>query len=158
MALRPHGKNLRKGRYSEPGRIYVLTMATLGRKPVFGDFLAARCVVRVMMGHEQRRFAETLCFVVMPDHLHWMIRLGEGKTLGRVVQALKSLVGRKIGPPVFQKGFYDHAVRREEDIKGLARYIVANPLRACLVDNIHDYPHWDAILLQDRARAKYGLV
>lgn len=142
---KPHSKDLRKGRFSEPGRIYVITTVTSRRQPLFQDFLAARTLIQVMMEHERAGFAATLCFVVMPDHLHWMIQLGEMKNLGETVQALKSLTSRKIGRPVFQKGYYDHAVRKEEDVKNLARYIVANPLRAGLVGNINDYPHWDAV-------------
>ncbi len=45
---------------------------------------------------------------------------------------------------VWQKGYYDHAVRRDEDIELVARYIVANPLRAGLVKDIGSYPLWDA--------------
>jgi REP element-mobilizing transposase RayT len=144
---KPHGKNLRKGRFSQPGRIYCLTMVCLNRCPVLKDFQTARLVVRVMMGHEERGFAHTLYFVVMPDHLHWLMRLGDRKDLGAVVQSLKSMVSRGIGKSVFQRGYYDHGVRREEDIKGVARYIVANPLRKGLVENINDYPHWDAVWL-----------
>jgi REP element-mobilizing transposase RayT len=44
----------------------------------------------------------------------------------------------------WQRGFYDYAIRQDEDLKKLARYIVANPLRAGLVESIGDYPHWDA--------------
>jgi len=29
----------------------------------------------------------------------------------------------------------------------VARYIVANPIRAGLVDNIGQYPYWDAVWL-----------
>jgi putative transposase len=32
-------------------------------------------------------------------------------------------------------------------LRNLARYVVANPLRAGLVDSIRDYPHWDAVWL-----------
>ena len=142
---KPHTKDLRKGRVSEPGRIYVITTVTSRRQPLFRDFLAARTLIQVMMEHERAGFAATLCFVVMPDHLHWMMQLGELKNLGETIQALKSLTSKRIGLPVFQKGYYDHAVRKEEDIKNLARYIVANPLRAGLVGNVNDYPHWDAV-------------
>ena len=99
------------------------------------------------MGHERLGFARTLSFVVMPDHLHWLMALGDSKDLGETVQALKSLTTKRLGGKIFQKGFYDHALRQEEDIKGVARYMVANPLRAGLVDNINNYPHWDAIWL-----------
>lgn len=51
------------------------------------------------------------------------------------------------GRKIWQAGFHDHAVRREEDLAGIARYIVANPLRAGLVDAIGDYPLWDALWL-----------
>ena len=48
---------------------------------------------------------------------------------------------------IWQKTFYDHALRKEEDVRDIARYIVANPLRAGLVEHIGDYPLWDAIWL-----------
>ena len=48
---------------------------------------------------------------------------------------------------LWQKAYYDHALRKEEDIRAVARYIVANPLRAGLVDKLGNYPLWDAIWL-----------
>ncbi len=144
---KPHAKNLRKGRFSEPGRIYVITMVIRKRRPAFNNFKNARSLIQVLMDHERAGFAKTLCFVVMPDHLHWMMQLGCDKNLGKTIHALKSITSRRVGSSIFQKGYYDHAVRKEEDIKTLARYIVANPLRAGLVNNINDYPHWDAVWL-----------
>ena len=72
---------------------------------------------------------------------------GRAKSYFEAVRTLKSLVSRRIGRPVFQKGFYDHAVRDDEDLRALARYLVANPVRAGLVDRVNDYPHWDAVWL-----------
>jgi putative transposase len=48
---------------------------------------------------------------------------------------------------VWQRGFYDRAIRKEEDLLAVARYIVANPLRAGLVSQLSDYPFWDAVWL-----------
>ncbi|MCF6281296.1 MAG: hypothetical protein L3J28_03650 [Candidatus Polarisedimenticolaceae bacterium] len=42
---------------------------------------------------------------------------------------------------------HDRAIRKEEDLVAIARYIVANPLRAGLVKSIKDYPHWDCVWL-----------
>lgn len=142
-----HGKNLRKGRVSIPSQIYSITTVTRKRLPVFADFAAARTLIGVLREHEQHGYAKTLCFVVMPDHLHWMMELTGKRNLGRVMQGVKSLTARRAGKRIWQKGFYDHALRREEDMKALARYIVANPLRAGLVNHINDYPHWDAVWL-----------
>ena len=49
---------------------------------------------------------------------------------------------------ISQAGYYDHALRQEEDMQKIARYIVANPIRAGLVNKVGDYPHWDAIWLE----------
>ncbi|MDP1572722.1 MAG: transposase [Pseudomonadota bacterium] len=143
----PHARNLRIGRYSECGRIYLITTVVAGRKPLFAEFFAARGVIRLMREIEQHDLAQTLAFVVMPDHLHWLMSLGEPRGLSAVVGTLKSLSARRLGGPIWQAGFHDHAVRKEEDLPALARYVVANPLRAGLVKRIGDYPHWDAIWL-----------
>ncbi|MDN5870076.1 MAG: transposase [Nitrococcus sp.] len=49
--------------------------------------------------------------------------------------------------PLWQKGYHDHALRAEEDIKQVARYIIANPLRARLCNRVGDYPYWFAAWL-----------
>ena len=41
---RPASNRLRRGRFSEPGRIYLLTSTTKDRRPIFADFGAARCL------------------------------------------------------------------------------------------------------------------
>jgi putative transposase len=38
-------------------------------------------------------------------------------------------------------------LRHEDDLAKLPRYIVANPLRAGLVERVGDYSHWDAVWL-----------
>jgi putative transposase len=48
---------------------------------------------------------------------------------------------------LWQRGFYDHALRKDEDVLKLARYIVANPIRAGIINKIGDYPLWDAVWL-----------
>ena len=141
---------LRIGRYSEQNRIYLLTANTAGRQPVFGDFALGRLVVSQFRIADEMGFANSLAWVVMPDHFHWLIELKRG-SLSELMQRAKSLstksvnlsTGRKTR--LWQSGFHDRALRREEDLVKLARYIVANPLRAGLVQKLGDYPLWDAI-------------
>jgi hypothetical protein len=40
--------------------------------------------------------------------------------------------------------FHDHALRGDEDLQSVTRYLVGNPLRAGLVENIGEYPFWNA--------------
>ena len=56
--------------------------------------------------------------------------------LSRVVGRMKSRstlgLNRHFGRtgPIWQKGFHDHALHKEENLKTVTRYIIANPLRA----------------------------
>lgn len=138
--------DLRKGRYSEHQRIYLVTTVTRERFPFFNDVGIGRQVVHQLMLLEQEGRTETLCFVVMPDHLHWLVRLQAG-ALAEAVQRLKGRSARRVGCPLWQANYHDHALRRDEDIQDIARYIVANPLRAGLVARLGDYPLWDAAWL-----------
>ena len=142
-----HGRNLRRGRVSLPNYVYAITAVTRDRDPVFQDFSSARCLVKILREHETHGRASTLCFVVMPDHLHWLMQLGVTHSLSAVVRDVKALASRRLGRSIWQKGFYDHAVRKDEDLRNLARYIIANPVRAGLVKKTGDYPHWDAVWL-----------
>jgi len=146
---KPHGRNLRKGRFSEPNRICLVTMVTKERVPYFNDFHHGRFLVHVLRGEMPR--AETLAYVVMPDHMHRLMQLREGYALSNVVATVKSVSSHRINRTLgrigslWQAGFHDHALRRDEDVADVARYIVANPLRAGLVKSLGDYSLWDAI-------------
>ncbi|WP_342246043.1 REP-associated tyrosine transposase [Pseudomonas sp. OTU5201] len=150
--MRYQGRNLRKGRFSEPGRIYLLTTVTHERAPVFAQWSPGCLVAREIHAMGERVSLETLAWVLMPDHLHWLVQLQSG-TLEQQVRRLKSRSAialnsmKRSSGRVWQKGFHDHALRREEDVQAVARYVVANPLRAGLVVKLADYPFWDAVWL-----------
>jgi len=147
MAKTAESHRLRIGRHSQANQVYLVTMVTIHRQPVFAEFQAARCLVRTL--HEEQRLgrASTWAYVLMPDHLHWLMQLGDKVDLTRCVQSVKSMVTRQLGQPVWQAGFHDRAMRQEENLQALARYIVSNPVRAGLVKRVGDYPHWDAMWL-----------
>lgn len=140
--------DLRKGRHSQSGLIYHVTTVTRGRTPFFASFDNGRKVVRELMALEREDRTETLCYVLMPDHLHWLMALRQGE-LSDAVRLLKGRSARAIGSKVWQENYFDHAVRKDEDMRAMARYIVANPLRASLVEHIGDYPLWDAVWLDE---------
>ncbi|NVZ66006.1 transposase [Pseudomonas gingeri] len=152
MTTHYQSHRLRTGRYSEPGRIYLLTAITRGRQRFFADFLLARLLIRCLRQAEEEHLADSLAWVVMPDHLHWLVELHDA-TLDELMRKTKSRSARVINHwkgrmgPLWQSGFHDRAIRREEDLLAVARYIVANPLRAGLVKRVGDYPLWDSVWL-----------
>ncbi|BDM23732.1 transposase [Pseudomonas sp. LRP2-20] len=149
---RPHSEQLRLGRFSETSRLYLLTSTTLGRAHIFSEFHSARVLVNQFRQAQEEGAARSLAWVVMPDHFHWLVELGP-MSLRQLMRRVKSrstlMINRHRGRSgqLWQKGFHDRALCREEDVQAVARYIIMNPKRAGLVESVGDYPHWDAIWL-----------
>lgn len=144
-----NGSQLLKGRYSEQGRIYLLTTVTEQRRPIFSDFHIGRLMVSQMRQAHDQGIVDSIAWVVMPDHCHWLFELRQ-KTLGELMCRIKSRSSMTVNNAsqssgrLWQKGYHDRALRREDDLKATARYIVQNPIRAGLAARIGDYPLWDA--------------
>jgi putative transposase len=147
--MKTGSKALRRGRVSIPNQIYHLTSTTRGRQPLFINLKLARALVQSL--HKPEMHCQTLAYVVMPDHFHWLLQLDEkGDSISKLMQSIKTSTAaaarRQFGTGrIWSDGFYDRAIRREEDLQAVARYIIANPVRAGLVCRVGDYPHWDAI-------------
>lgn len=144
------GHALRAGRVSIPGHVYLVTTVTIRRERLFAAHERARICARLLCQAQAQGACNSLAWVVMPDHVHWLLRLESGVGLAAVVKGLKGRVARELnrvagreGRTVWQPGFHDHALRSHENLRATARYIVGNPLRAGLVDAIGDYPFWD---------------
>lgn len=145
---KPASQLLRKGRTSIENQVYLVTFVTEGRTHRFTNLHCGRLMIRTLM--ETSR-VKSLAFVVMPDHVHWLIQLLDEASLSKVLHKVKSVSAFRLNKHLkrrgrfWQSGFHDHAIRKEEDMKAAARYIIANPRRAGLVTNVGDYSHWDAV-------------
>ena len=152
MTQRPASNRLRCGRFSQANGIYLLTANTLNREPLFSDWRVGRLVVAQFRHEHTQGSVNSLAWVVMPDHFHWLIQLHKG-TLAGLMSRVKSRSSKAINTHtgqnrrVWQRGYHDRALRREDDLKTLARYIIMNPVRAGLVNKAGDYPLWDAVWL-----------
>lgn len=145
---------LRRGRRSEEGRVYFVTFTTHRRARLFGDWACAHAVARAL--HERRlwRGSVLLCWVLMPDHWHGLVQLAGNDTLSTLIGRVKAVTARAAGTVhtsglIWSPGYHDHALRCDEHRVAVARYIVANPVRAGLCEHVGNYPFWDAIWLDD---------
>ncbi len=151
---KPGLRALRKGRVSMPGQVYLITTTCRDRRPHFESWEAASAVSATLTEHRLWRGSRLLCWVLMPDHLHVLVQLADTESLPKLVQRVKAVTARVINAianrrrsTVWAAGYHDRAVRAEEDLLAVARYVVANPLRAGLAERIGDYAYWDAIWL-----------
>jgi REP element-mobilizing transposase RayT len=141
---------LRKGRISIAGQIYHIRFTILNRQTSL-SFEAGRVFAKALNEVAEELEFELMCWVAMPDHIHMLIRLKNGESLGRVVRLIKGrsskLINEYLGRSgsFWQPGYFDRAIREEEDVATVARYIVANPVRAGIARSVREYPLWDAI-------------
>ncbi|MEM0514229.1 transposase [Pseudoalteromonas sp. YIC-827] len=143
---------LQKGRFSQPQQEYFITFCCARRTPLFLCPQLAQLFCSSIAYHEQTACCRWLTWVLMPDHFHGLLML-QKHDLSSCVQHLKGFTAKQInqnlgkGGRIWQRGFYDHALRSEEHRLGIARYIVANPIRKGIVSRIQDYPYWDSVYL-----------
>ena len=81
-------------------------------------------------------------YVIMPDHIHMIIRLESGSMwastptnnrIAKIIRSIKVLTTKEIGTPIFQRSFYDHVIRNQQDYDEIRTYIENNP-RKWLMD------------------------
>lgn len=149
----PGNSALRKGRCSVPGQIYFITFVTKNRNPIFSNWDLACAASRILADKSLWQDATLLTWVLMPDHFHGLVEIGENKTLAEIIKRVKGTSAREINRHLLQAGnlwahdYHDHALRTDEDLPAVARYIVLNPVRAGLVRRCGDYAFWDAVWL-----------
>jgi putative transposase len=150
----PHSKCLRTGRHSRTGQIYLVTFTTAHRNRYFRNDELARSACRACVEPRLWISSRLLAWVLMPDHWHGLVEVGDGDGLSGRIQKLKANSARSVhraglvDSRVWAPGFHDRALRREEDLEDMARYLVLNPVRAGLVRRVMDYPYWDAIWIR----------
>ncbi len=145
--------DLRKGRVSEPQREYFITFVCKNRDSIFTQHNLANIFCQALLLNEIECDCKWLTWVLMPDHFHGQLQLGDKCTLSQVIKHLKGLSARNINlccnrkSQIWQQSYFDRALRQTEDRKQIARYIVANPLRKNIVTSIGHYPYWNSVYL-----------
>ncbi len=136
--------------YSQAGAYYV-TICTAGRDCIFGEVAGGEMRLNsfgAIVQREWRRLplhyptVSLDAFVVMPNHVHGVIFLGEPgrrnvkrRPLSEIVRGFKTWSARRInqrrdstGSPVWQRDCYEHIIRDEDDLNRIRQYIVDNPV------------------------------
>jgi REP element-mobilizing transposase RayT len=130
--------------YREFGRIFSVTVGTDPRSPIFADLDYGLACVEHLRDLSVSRSNQIFAYCLMPDHAHLLVDTREISPLPDFVGAWKSLCyleRRRRGRPerFWQRSFFDHALRFEEDVRKAAMYILHNPVRKGLVSEYSAY-------------------
>ena len=150
----PKRKEIRLGNYDySTCGVYFITICTKQKKPLFWNNVGATC------GRPENEYQLSDCgiiveneiallssvyesvrvdkYIVMPDHIHMLVSIVPDEfgrpqvapTISRVVQQFKGAITKKVGFSLWQKGYYDHIIRGQQDYDEIWQYIDENPLR-----------------------------
>ena len=138
----PQRKKIRVGEYdySQCGA-YFVTICTQNRRPILSNIVGDDAhIVPKRYGQIAKKYLKTAAeiekYVIMPDHIHMLIRLEEqgaekrspqASRIASIVRSIKTLTTKEIGEPIFQRSYYDHVIRNQRDYNEIWEYIENNP-------------------------------
>ena len=138
----PQRKKIRVGEYdySQCGA-YFVTICTQNRRPILSNIVGDDAhIVPKRYGQIAEKYlknaAEIEKYVIMPDHIHMLIRLEEqgaekrspqASRIASIVRSIKTLTTKEIGEPIFQRSYYGHVIRNQRDYNEIWEYIENNP-------------------------------
>ena len=152
MSNIPKRKNVRLADFDyQTAGAYFITICVKDRKPILGKIVGDDAHI-VPINHLSRyglickEYIENINIVydnikvdkyaIMPNHIHMLISV-EGtmkassptKGISSIVRSFKTMVTKRIGKSIWQRFFYDHVIRGQEDYAAVWEYIENNHLK-----------------------------
>ena len=146
---------LKEYNYSADGW-YFITICTKGRMPILSrivgsDILGAPQVQLLACGKIVEKNLQQLQtfyvnikveqYVIMPNHVHMILSVSNNgapgmspptkqcATIPLFVATLKRFCNKEFGEQIWQRSFYDHIIRDQNDGAEISRYIYENPIK-----------------------------
>jgi putative transposase len=79
--------------------------------------------------------------LLMPDHIHMLVCFPPEKVMSRVVGSWKRALARKHAI-AWQRNYFDHRIRNDDNDYSKSEYILHNPVRAGFVEKWEDWPYY----------------
>ena len=140
--------------YSIPGA-YFITVCTANREKIFwsdrrGELCSPASVplsdIGIIVDNEIQKLNTVYDSVrvdkycIMPDHIHMILTIEADEygrtqfapTISRAMKQFKGSITKLVGRPIWQKSFYDHGIRNQQDYDEIWAYIENNPLKYAL--------------------------
>ena len=145
-------------RWYVPGGTFFFTAVTYGRRPILCNAMARKLLREAIETVRQQRPIALLAIVLLPDHFHTIWTLPPGdvayplrwKRIKEEFTLAYLAHGGSEGPltrsrirqgerGVWQRRYWEHTVRDEEDLNRCVDYVHWNPKKHGFVKNIRDW-------------------
>ena len=124
-------------RYYQENQIVFITQVVENRKPVLTQAELIPLLFNSWHRINDRRPFSMLAYVILPDHFHFLIQPSGESNFSQIMHSIKlsftNTYKRQINvktPFTFwQKRFWDHVIRNENDLENHIHYIHFNPMK-----------------------------
>ena len=114
------------------------TLRSPGNLPLSALGIIADKEIRRMSSVYDAVYVDKYC--IMPDHIHLILCISSDEngrtqfapTIPRIIKQFKGSITKQIGRSIWQKSYYDHAIRNQKDYNEIWEYIENNPLKYIL--------------------------
>jgi len=141
------------------GGYYFLTVVTYRRRAFLTDELARSCLRAAWEQTRRQSYFDVVALCLLPEHLHCLWKLPDGDRdfslrWSRIKAGFTSRYLRAGGAEygqspsrnikrehgIWQRRFWEHQVRDEEDLQRHVDYIHYNPVKHGLAERVEDWP------------------
>ena len=142
-----------------PGGTYFFTVVTAGRRPILTTDLGRECLREAIDEVKAKSSFTLFAIVLLPDHLHsvWMLPRDDADYSTRWRQIKEKFTRRylerggrettvstsrqkKGERGIWQRRFWEHTVRDEDDLKRCVDYVHWNPRKHNVAERVQDWP------------------
>jgi len=125
-------------RYYIPNSIIFITTVTKDRIPLFKSTDNVELLQRTIDRVKEKHPFDMIAFSFLPDHFHLLLQLQEGNPnfsvimmsiKGNFTANYKNQYGMTAPTSLWQRRFWDHIIRNEQDLKNHLDYVHWNPVK-----------------------------
>jgi len=125
---------------------YFVTVCAEGRKPIFAEDAVVGLLLRILRDKCTQHSFNVYTYCFMPDHVHLeCVGTSPESDLIALIRNWKGVAQTELRRRgihhLWQKGFYDHILRKGDDANRVAWYIFNNPIRKGLVADPRGWPY-----------------
>jgi putative transposase len=149
-------RNTRSGDICRARTFFVTTKTSMGQA-LFQSERNATLFIDVLRSYVAAKKFQVHDFVVMPNHVHLLITVGEDIAVEKAVQLMKGGFSYRLkkefeyAGEVWQRGFSDVRIEDSDSFLRHRAYIAQNPVKRGLANSPEEFPFCFAYLAKQKA-------
>jgi len=142
---------------AQESRTFFVTTPTFSRRNILQSDRLAQLFIAVLNDNREKQRLQVHAFVVMPDHVHFVLTPAPDHSLEKCVQFIKggfSFRAKKelgFNGEIWAAGFNEERIRSASQMHNVTEYIHQNPVKRGLAATPEEFPYSSASVPMDPA-------